>query len=102
MRRSQRSAVPKNIRVICELRGLSFIHFDVGNLRMELTFALDVRSTPFISTFLAWIALLLGANFARAAEPTGELARKLAGVTFEYYAPAPGYSEGPTWVNGEV
>jgi sugar lactone lactonase YvrE len=32
----------------------------------------------------------------------GELAQKLAGVKFEHYAPAPGYSEGPTWRNGEV
>ena len=35
-------------------------------------------------------------------EPTGELARKLAGVQVEHFAEAPGYSEGPTWRNGEV
>lgn len=35
-------------------------------------------------------------------EPQGELAKKLAGVSFELYAPAPGYSEGPTWRKGEV
>lgn len=35
-------------------------------------------------------------------EPKGELARKLASVKFDHYAPAPGYSEGPTWRNGEV
>lgn len=37
-----------------------------------------------------------------AAEPDGELAKRLAGVAFELYAPAPGYSEGPTWLKGEV
>ena len=37
-----------------------------------------------------------------AAEPTGELAQQLAAVKFDHYAPAPGYSEGPTWRNGEV
>ena len=35
-------------------------------------------------------------------EPKGELATRLAGVKFDHYAPAPGYSEGPTWRNGEV
>src|SRR5262249_56462883 len=34
--------------------------------------------------------------------PTGELAAKLAGVTFESYATAPGYSEGPVWRDGEI
>lgn len=37
-----------------------------------------------------------------AAEPTGEIADKLQSVTFTHYSPAPGYSEGPTWRNGEV
>jgi sugar lactone lactonase YvrE len=37
-----------------------------------------------------------------AAEPTGELADKLKNVTFIHYSAAPGYSEGPTWRNGEV
>jgi sugar lactone lactonase YvrE len=35
-------------------------------------------------------------------QPKGELAKKLAGVKFTQYAKAPGYSEGPTWRNGEV
>jgi len=35
-------------------------------------------------------------------EPNSELARRLAGVKFEHYASAPGYSEGPTWRDGEV
>lgn len=39
---------------------------------------------------------------ARAAEPTGELAKRLADVKFDHYATAPGYSEGPTWLKGEV
>lgn len=37
-----------------------------------------------------------------AAQPTGELAQRLAKVTFDHYAQAPGYSEGPTWRNGDV
>lgn len=37
-----------------------------------------------------------------AEEITGELARQLAGVKFDRYAEAPGYSEGPTWRNGEL
>ena len=47
-------------------------------------------------------AALCAVNSARSAEPAGELAKKLAGVKFEQYAPAPGYSEGPTWVKGDV
>jgi sugar lactone lactonase YvrE len=39
---------------------------------------------------------------ARTAEPKGELAQRLAGVQFEYFAEAPDYSEGPTWRKGEV
>lgn len=35
-------------------------------------------------------------------EPDGPLARRLAGVKFDHYAPAPGYSEGPTWWRGDV
>ena len=34
--------------------------------------------------------------------PTGDLARRLADVKFDQYAAAPGYSEGPTWNNGEL
>ncbi len=50
--------------------------------------------------FLVLVALLTPATGAD--EPTGELAKKLAGVKFEQYAEAPGYSEGPTWRNGEL
>jgi sugar lactone lactonase YvrE len=47
---------------------------------------------------------LLGLALATvtADEPVGDLARKLADVKFERYADAPGYTEGPTWRNGEV
>jgi sugar lactone lactonase YvrE len=53
---------------------------------------------------LGCLGLLLVAGIPSAAEeaPTGALARKLAGVTFEPYAPAPGYAEGPVWRDGEV
>jgi sugar lactone lactonase YvrE len=44
----------------------------------------------------------LAPTFSWAAEPTGKLAKQLAGVKFERYAVAPGYSEGPTWRGGEV
>ncbi len=39
---------------------------------------------------------------AHAEEPTGELAQRLAGVKFDHYSEAPGYSEGPTWRDGDV
>ena len=42
------------------------------------------------------------AAISTAAEPTAELATKLAKVKFDHYAEAPGYSEGPTWRNDEV
>ena len=47
-------------------------------------------------------SLIIGSLSAMAAEPTGELAQRLAKVQFDHYAQAPGYSEGPTWRNGEV
>jgi len=49
-------------------------------------------------------SLLLASCFAAFALPAqaDDLARKLAGVKFEKYADAPGYSEGPTWRNGDV
>lgn len=51
-----------------------------------------------------WVVLLLIPSSAIAQEASLEtpLAKRLAGVAFEQYAPAPGYSEGPTWRNGEV
>lgn len=48
----------------------------------------------------ALAAAAIGASCAD--EPTGSMAKSLAGVKFEKYADAPGYSEGPTWRNGEV
>jgi len=39
---------------------------------------------------------------ASAAGPETELQRRLSAVTFEHYAQAPGYSEGPTWYRGEL
>ena len=59
-------------------------------------------------TLVIWQAIgLCGGWFASpwhglAAEPTTELARKLANVSFDHFALAPGYSEGPTWAKGEV
>jgi len=55
------------------------------------------RRTWFVVT-----SLIIGSLSAVAAEPTGELAQRLANVQFDHYAQAPGYSEGPTWRNGEV
>lgn len=56
-----------------------------------------------IASVCASLAMaLLSPSLAFTEEPTGELAQKLAAVKFEHYAPAPGYSEGPTWRKGEV
>lgn len=38
----------------------------------------------------------------QASELEGDLSRKLKSARFELYAKAPGYSEGPTWRNGEL
>jgi len=37
-----------------------------------------------------------------AAPPAEELAQKLSSAPVTHFAPAPGYSEGPTWRNGEL
>ncbi len=56
-----------------------------------------------LRVFLILITLVsLLSRSVNAEEPAGELAKKLAGVKFDHYAPAPGYSEGPTWRNGDV
>ncbi|HEX3150742.1 MAG TPA: SMP-30/gluconolactonase/LRE family protein [Gemmataceae bacterium] len=52
--------------------------------------------------FLVFISLSLTLLTACAEEPTGPLAKQLASVKFDHYAAAPGYSEGPTWLQGEV
>ncbi|MFM9961484.1 MAG: SMP-30/gluconolactonase/LRE family protein [Planctomycetaceae bacterium] len=63
---------------------------------------MSIRPSCFL---LACILLAAGSPLitsARAEEPTGELAQRLAGVKFDHYSEAPGYSEGPTWRAGEV
>lgn len=55
---------------------------------------------PFVLCFAA--AALGAMPSVRAAEPGGELAQRLAQAPFEQYASAPAYSEGPTWLGGEV
>jgi sugar lactone lactonase YvrE len=53
---------------------------------------------------LGCFTLVLGfiASPVRSDEPDTPLAKQLAGLKFEHYAEAPGYSEGPTWRKGEV
>jgi sugar lactone lactonase YvrE len=67
-------------------------------------FAMALRRLPARWLILAAgiLSAAAGGRVAADEAPTGELARKLAGVTFEQYAPAPGYSEGPVWRDGEV
>jgi sugar lactone lactonase YvrE len=48
------------------------------------------------------VALFTASNSIHAQQPSGELAQKQAGVAFQKYAEAPGYSEGPIWRKGEV
>src|SRR5688572_17281795 len=48
------------------------------------------------------LAILSRVNLVRSEEPTGELAQRLANAKFDHYASAPGYSEGPTWREGDV
>lgn len=66
-----------------------------------------MRKTPSVPFIPAAIACGMAIAFSfrapvSADEPDTELSRKLASVRFEHYAEAPGYSEGPTWRNGEV
>jgi len=65
---------------------------------------MQLRSRFACSIAVACIAFMAGTapTMNHAAEPTGELAQRLATVKFDHYAQAPGYSEGPTWKNGEV
>jgi len=51
---------------------------------------------------LGVLGLYLAPSVALPSEPAGELAQRLANVKFEHYAKAPGYSEGPTWRQGEL
>jgi len=56
----------------------------------------------FRSLLIAAGSLLVLAFATTADESHGELAKRLHDVKFERYAIAPRYSEGPTWLNGEV
>jgi sugar lactone lactonase YvrE len=70
---------------------------------MRLPIATHIRATTFLSLIAATSLIVVDpVNFARADEPMGELAQRLADVKFDQFAAAPGYSEGPTWRNGEV
>lgn len=68
----------------------------------------NARATIAWPIVLLSLAALVGPSvvgapgLARGTEPGGELAKRLASVKFDHYAAAPGYSEGPTWLNGEV
>ncbi len=65
----------------------------------------DATSSPCEFGLRRGLALTLLLTFlasTSSAQPTGELAQRLADVKFEHYAPAPGYSEGPTWRKGEI
>lgn len=57
-----------------------------------------LKTTAFVSLPLLLAALLAIPDPARSAS----VAENLAAAKFTHYAKAPGYSEGPTWVNGEV
>lgn len=63
---------------------------------------MTIRPTCFILACVLVAASSLWTTPARAEEPTGELAQRLAGVKFDHYSAAPGYSEGPTWRAGDV
>ncbi len=67
---------------------------------------IERHARPSLPTLLLLNCLAITAGLwatgAFADEPTGELAQRLADVKFEHYAPAPGYSEGPTWRKGEI
>lgn len=57
---------------------------------------------PLVRTTFPIIALISIAFPSLSDEPMGPLAKRLAAVKFDHYAEAPGYSEGPTWRNGDV
>ncbi|MGE0606933.1 MAG: SMP-30/gluconolactonase/LRE family protein [Pirellulales bacterium] len=70
---------------------------------MPLNFSPISRSLAPGNLILALLAVGAAlSGVANAEEPAGELAQRLAKVEFDHYAQAPGYSEGPTWLNGEV
>lgn len=49
-----------------------------------------------------FLAAITCCQVAPGVEPSGELAERLKTVKFDHYAPAPGYSEGPVWHNGDL
>jgi len=57
---------------------------------------------PSCSRWTIVLFLLAAPQFGLAQAPTGKLAEQLAKAKFEQYSTAPGYSEGPTWRDGEV
>lgn len=65
---------------------------------------MPMRSMPLLRTTLGFVLMLsvLSHCPTYGQEPRGELAERLAKVTFDHYATAPGYSEGPTWREGAV
>lgn len=68
---------------------------------MHLSRARAVRAAalPLMLALTVWTA---ATSPAAAAEPAGELAKRLASVQFDHFAQAPGYSEGPTWLGGQL
>ena len=60
------------------------------------------RTSPTLLLAFSFWLIQSPISFAEERQPTGDLAKKLAAVKFEQYSTAPGYSEGPTWRNGEV
>lgn len=78
------------------LTSLSFMHRLLGPSAMNKTL-----STIFFSLTIA-LGSIQSTIVRAESPPTGDLAKKLADVKFEQYSTAPGYSEGPTWRNGEV
>lgn len=71
-------------------------------MRNDCHFSPCGHKAPLLLVFSLVLMSVDAGRPARAAEPAGELAQRLANVKFDHYAPAPGYSEGPTWMNGEV
>jgi sugar lactone lactonase YvrE len=70
-------------------------------MRLRRAWGIAAR-IPFASSVGLSMGLLAMLSVCRAEEPVGDLAKKLAATPVEFYAEAPGYSEGPTWRNGEV
>lgn len=60
------------------------------------------KSIVGLAVALGTLSVAFGPSIVTAAELDTPLAKKLAGVKFDHYGVGPGYSEGPTWRNGEV